>query len=74
MMNEKHVSRMEDSHIQEPAARRISTSFSAPEIAAMTELFATLRRGGDASVIARSAEVKKVMTKFHSAAERLGTP
>lgn len=59
---------------QNDTTRRISTSFSAPEIAAMNELFNVLRRGGDASVIARSHEVKKVMTKFHSAAERLGTP
>lgn len=70
-MNEKHVSRMADSHIQESSARRSSASFSEDEIRTMNELFAVLRRGGDASVIARSENVKKVMTKFHGAAERL---
>lgn len=40
-----------------------STSLTASEIDALEELLATLRRGGDARVIARSAELTNVARK-----------
>lgn len=44
-----------------------STSFRDYEVAAMVELFATLRRGGDTRVLMRSSAIANVQRKFANA-------
>lgn len=56
---------------EKASSSRMSTSFSEAEIRVMNDIFAVLRRGGDASLFARSKEAKHVAAKFYAASVRL---